>query len=87
MAALVATFLPLRVRGADLRELLLFPRFVDAREAAERRQEFMELMAHDKKADSGSIKYVLLNGLGGASTSPADEALVRQTLQEMGAGD
>jgi 3-dehydroquinate synthase len=28
-----------------------------------------------------------LNGLGGASTSPADEALVRQTLQEMGAGD
>ena len=48
---------------------------------------FMELMAHDKKADSGSIKYVLLNGLGGASTSPADEALVRQTLQEMGAGD
>ena len=49
--------------------------------------KFMELMAHDKKADSGSIKYVLLNGLGGASTSPADEALVRQTLQEMGAGD
>jgi 3-dehydroquinate synthase len=48
---------------------------------------FMELMVHDKKADSGSIKYVLLNGLGGASTSPADEALVRQTLQEMGAGD
>jgi 3-dehydroquinate synthase len=49
--------------------------------------KFMELMAHDKKADSGSIKYVLLNGLGGASTSPADAALVRQTLQEMGAGD
>ncbi|WP_291741644.1 3-dehydroquinate synthase family protein, partial [Limnobacter sp. UBA1615] len=49
--------------------------------------KFMALMAHDKKADSGSIKYVLLNGLGGASTSPADEALVRQTLQEMGAGD
>ncbi|HUO86068.1 MAG TPA: enoyl-CoA hydratase-related protein [Thermoanaerobaculia bacterium] len=33
VAALVATYLPLRVRGADLRELLLFPRFVDAREA------------------------------------------------------
>ncbi|MCE2745155.1 MAG: 3-dehydroquinate synthase [Burkholderiales bacterium] len=48
--------------------------------------KFMELMAHDKKADSGSIKYVLLNGLGAASTSPADEALVRQTLQELGAG-
>jgi 3-dehydroquinate synthase len=48
---------------------------------------FMALMAHDKKADSGSIKYVLLNGLGAASTSPADEDLVRQTLLEMGAGD
>lgn len=33
VAALVATFLPLRVRGADLRELLLFPRFVAAPEA------------------------------------------------------
>ncbi len=35
VAALVATFLPLRVRGADLRELLLFPRFVDAARALE----------------------------------------------------
>jgi len=33
VAALVATFLPLRVRGSDLRELLLFPRLFDAREA------------------------------------------------------
>ena len=33
VAALVATFLPLRLRGADIRELLLFPRFLDAREA------------------------------------------------------
>jgi methylglutaconyl-CoA hydratase len=33
VAALVATFLPLRVRGCDLRELLLFPRLLDAREA------------------------------------------------------
>lgn len=35
VAALVATFLPLRVKGADLRELLLFPRFVDAHRALE----------------------------------------------------
>lgn len=35
VAALVATFLPLRVRGADLRELLLFPQFVDAERALE----------------------------------------------------
>jgi methylglutaconyl-CoA hydratase len=33
VAALVATFLPLRLRGADVRELLLFPRFLDARQA------------------------------------------------------
>ncbi|MFN7941750.1 MAG: enoyl-CoA hydratase-related protein [Thermoanaerobaculia bacterium] len=30
VAALVATYLPLRVRGSDLRELLLDPEFVDA---------------------------------------------------------
>lgn len=33
VAALVATFLPLRVRGSDLRELLLYPRFLGAEEA------------------------------------------------------
>jgi methylglutaconyl-CoA hydratase len=33
VAALVATFLPLRVRGSDLRELLLFPRLLSAAEA------------------------------------------------------
>ncbi len=33
VAALVATFLPLRLRGSDIRELLLFPRFLDARAA------------------------------------------------------
>ena len=33
VAALVATFLPLRVRGSDLRELLLFPRLLDAADA------------------------------------------------------
>ncbi|HSL84267.1 MAG TPA: enoyl-CoA hydratase/isomerase family protein [Thermoanaerobaculia bacterium] len=35
VAALVATFLPLRVRGADLRELLLNPEFVPAPRALE----------------------------------------------------
>jgi methylglutaconyl-CoA hydratase len=35
VAALVATFLPLRLRGADIRELLLFPRFVAASRALE----------------------------------------------------
>lgn len=35
VAALVATFLPLRLRGSDIRELLLNPQFVDARKALE----------------------------------------------------
>ena len=35
VAALVATFLPLRVRGSDLRELLLNPEFIDAERALE----------------------------------------------------
>jgi methylglutaconyl-CoA hydratase len=33
VAALVATYLPLRLRGSDIRELLLFPRFLDASQA------------------------------------------------------
>lgn len=33
VAALVATFLPLRVKGRDLRELLLDPQFIDAEKA------------------------------------------------------
>lgn len=35
VAALVATFLPLRVRGRDLRELLLDPQFISATQALE----------------------------------------------------
>ena len=35
VAALVATYLPLRLRGSDIRELLLFPRFLEARKALE----------------------------------------------------
>ena len=37
VAALVATFLPLRVRGSDLRELLLFPRPLATPRGARRR--------------------------------------------------
>lgn len=35
VAALVATYLPLRLRGSDIRELLLNPQFVDAGKALE----------------------------------------------------
>jgi len=35
VAALVATYLPLRLRGSDIRELLLNPQSIDARKALE----------------------------------------------------
>src|SRR4029077_3024427 len=35
VAALVDTYLPLRPRRSDIRQLLLFPRFLDARKALE----------------------------------------------------
>ena len=35
VAALVATFLPLRLRGSDIRELLLDPQFLEAQRALE----------------------------------------------------
>ncbi|HEV8582668.1 MAG TPA: enoyl-CoA hydratase-related protein [Thermoanaerobaculia bacterium] len=35
VAALVATYLPLRLKGSDIRELLLNPQFLDARKALE----------------------------------------------------
>jgi methylglutaconyl-CoA hydratase len=87
VAALVATFLPLRVRGADLRELLLFPRPLDAREAQARglanrvvpREDLEQAglaLAHDvlRNASSQSIartKSLLLALLG----RPLEEAM------------
>jgi methylglutaconyl-CoA hydratase len=87
VAALVATFLPLRVRGADLRELLLFPRFVDAAEAlrlgianrvvpAERlaeegRELAAAILANGSSASIAATKRLLLAVHG----RPLDEAL------------
>lgn len=87
VAALVATFLPLRVKGADLRELLLNPEFVEAPRALEmglvnrvvpRRQldETGEALAVEilTKASSESIarsKRLILESLG----RPLGEAL------------
>ena len=80
VAALVATFLPLRVRGSDLRELLLNPDFVPAGRAreiglvnrvvpAEGLRDAGEALAAEilEKASSASIaltKRLLLNALG-----------------------
>lgn len=80
VAALVATFLPLRVRGSDVRELLLNPEFVGAEKALElglvnRVVESMQLINEAKalaveileKASSESIartKQLLLDTIG-----------------------
>lgn len=87
VAALVATFLPLRVKGRDLRELLLHPRFVGADRALElglvnrvlppdELESGAEALAVEilEKASSESIartKHLLLEALG----RPLDEAL------------
>src|SRR5687767_10470823 len=89
VAALVATFLPLRVRGADLRELLLKPEFLGAQRAvdiglanrvapADRLAEAGEALAGEvlAKASSQSIaatKRLLLEVLG----RPLEEAMER----------
>lgn len=87
VAALVATFLPLRVRGADLRELLLFPRFVEAPRALEiglanrvvpgndlvdaGRELAVEILTNASSESIARSKRLLLEVLG----RPLDEAL------------
>ncbi len=89
VAALVATYLPLRVRGADLRELLLFPQPLSAARALDIGLANRVVPADDLRptgddlagailanASSESIartKRLLLDALG----RPLDEALAR----------
>lgn len=87
VAALVATFLPLRVRGADLRELLLYPRPLAAaraheiglvnrvvpadRLAAAGEELAAEVLANASSESIARTKRLLLDVLG----RPLDEAL------------
>lgn len=91
VAALVATFLPLRVRGRDIRELLLNPEFLDATRAREIglvdrvvERDRLATAAHEladeilSRASSASIaltKKVLRETLG----KPLDDALALAT--------
>ncbi len=61
VAALVATFLPLRLRGADIRELLLFPRFVDAARALEIGLANRVVPAADLAAVGGALAAEMLS--------------------------
>jgi len=46
---------------------------------------YMELMAIDKKAEGGEIRYILLDGLGRSKISVVNDDLVAQTLFATGA--
>ena len=46
---------------------------------------YMELMAVDKKAEGGEIRYILLDGLGKSKISAVNDDLVAQTLIATGA--
>ena len=48
-------------------------------------QTYLDLMAVDKKASGGSVKYVLLKGLGSAETSTVDDAVIVESLRALGA--
>jgi 3-dehydroquinate synthase len=42
---------------------------------------YLELMGHDKKAESGEVRYVLLREIGRAQVGPADPALVSRVIE------
>ena len=46
---------------------------------------YMELMAIDKKAEGGEIRYILLDGIGKSKIQAVDDELVAQTLIATGA--
>lgn len=89
VAALVATYLPLRVKGADLRELLLFPqplsaaraleiglanRVVPAADLAQTGEDLATAILTNASSESiARTKRLLLDALG----RPLDEALAR----------
>ena len=45
-------------------------------------QRYLQLMGHDKKAEGGQIRYVLLKGLGQAAVLPADASWVSETIEQ-----
>jgi 3-dehydroquinate synthase len=45
-------------------------------------ETYLEWMAHDKKAEAGEIRYIVLNGLGSARLSTASQAQVGLALEQ-----
>lgn len=44
-------------------------------------ERYLELMRHDKKAEAGEIRFVLLEGLGRAGMAPAPDAIVAEVIE------
>lgn len=70
VAALVATYLPLRVRGRDLRELLLDPQFVDAQKA-------MDIGLINRISNSENLEQDALELVGGLLSRASSESIAR----------
>ena len=45
-------------------------------------KRWLDLMAVDKKAEGGEVRYILLRGLGNAVVEAVDEAVVAEVLRE-----
>ncbi len=70
VAALVATFLPLRVKGRDLRELLLDPQFIGAERA-------LEIGLVNRVVPSAELESAALELAGGILERASSESIAR----------
>ena len=70
VAALVATFLPLRVKGRDLRELLLDPRFISAERA-------FEIGLVNRVVDEGELEAAGTELVAGILERASSESIAR----------
>lgn len=75
VAALVATFLPLRVRGRDLRELLLDPQFLDARGALE--IGLINRVVEDRDGGLGDLEAASRELAAGILSRASSESIAR----------
>ena len=82
VAALVATFLPLRLKGRDLRELLIDPRFITARRALE--IGLVNRVVPDDELESAAVE--LAGGILGRASSQSIARTKELLLDVMGLG-
>ncbi len=44
--------------------------------------EYLEWMSHDKKTQSGQVRYVVLRSMGSAAIQPVEDALITQVIEK-----